>query len=629
MAQQTRRRAYATYLAVVMAATAGSVSAASQYGNPDTASVEHTGKLEVIHIDDFEHQRSTHRYRIIDAITRSPIEFQFSGALPKDAVTGAFVRIRGKKKGQRVFLAADAPSSLEVLAPATTMVSGDQKTLVLVANFTDASVSCPIQEIQDRVFSEPTGQSVNNLYAETSLGAVSLSGSVAGPFQTGYSSTAACDLDAWTRAAEAQAQANGISLSQYARRIYVLPRQNACNYVGLGTVGGTPSQSWIFRCEMTDVYAHELGHNLGMGHSGTASGEYYDTSDIMSFSGWGLRQINAPHQEQMGWRTAPALQEISGSGTYQVATLETPPAATSAPQILKIRKPDTNEYYYLSYRQPIGLDANLDPSYLTGAALHRYTGTTAGTLAQLGTFLVDTFTDGERFSDEANGITVTQVDHTPNDVTVQVEFSPVCVRSAPLLTVAPASQTGGPGAALKYTLTVSNTDTSACPASTWAIVSQAPSGWVSAISGSALNLPGGGTASLEWQVTSAVTASDGDYRATVMLTDSMAGHSGSATANYTVARPADTSSPSAPGTLTGTSVRKQISLGWQAAKDNVAVAGYRVWRNDKLIATTANTSYADTAVVNGTTYRYYVVAFDAAGNVSVASNTVNIMFKRR
>ena len=65
-----------------------------------------------------------------------------------------------------------------------TPVSGDQKTLVIVANFRDAVVSplrpgadCSIQAIGDRVFSDPSGYSVDALYREMSAGQVS---SVAG-----------------------------------------------------------------------------------------------------------------------------------------------------------------------------------------------------------------------------------------------------------------------------------------------------------------------------------------------------------------------------------------------------------------------------------------------------------------
>jgi chitodextrinase len=57
------------------------------------------------------------------------------------------------------------------------------------------------------------------------------------------------------------------------------------------------------------------------------------------------------------------------------------------------------------------------------------------------------------------------------------------------------------------------------------------------------------------------------------------------------------------------------------------VAGYRVFRNGTQIGGDLGAStltYSDTTVVGGTTYSYTVKAFDAAGNISAASNTATI-----
>jgi fibronectin type 3 domain-containing protein len=68
----------------------------------------------------------------------------------------------------------------------------------------------------------------------------------------------------------------------------------------------------------------------------------------------------------------------------------------------------------------------------------------------------------------------------------------------------------------------------------------------------------------------------------------------------------------------------QVDLTWQASTDNVAVTGYDVYRDGQQIATTGpETSYSDTALIPGT-YKYEVRAFDAAGNVSDASNTATV-----
>ena len=41
---------------------------------------------------------------------------------------------------------------------------------------------------------------------------------------------------------------------------------------------------------------------------------------------------------------------------------------------VKIKKPDTGEFYYLSYRQPIGYDDSLSSTYTQGVNIHRYQG---------------------------------------------------------------------------------------------------------------------------------------------------------------------------------------------------------------------------------------------------------------
>ena len=78
--------------------------------------------------------------------------------------------------------------------------------------------------------------------------------------------------------------------------------------------------------------------------------------------------------------------------------------------------------------------------------------------------------------------------------------------------------------------------------------------------------------------------------------------------------------PSAPTSLSTTLVSAfLIDLSWSASTDNVAVAGYRIFRNGSQVGTTTETTYADTGLAASTTYTYVVTAFDAAGNMSASS----------
>jgi chitodextrinase len=87
----------------------------------------------------------------------------------------------------------------------------------------------------------------------------------------------------------------------------------------------------------------------------------------------------------------------------------------------------------------------------------------------------------------------------------------------------------------------------------------------------------------------------------------------------------DTTPPSAPSGLTATATTSSsVSLSWTASTDNVGVIGYNILRNGTKVGTSTTTSYTDNNVASGTTYTYTVTAFDAAGNVSPASNSATV-----
>lgn len=84
----------------------------------------------------------------------------------------------------------------------------------------------------------------------------------------------------------------------------------------------------------------------------------------------------------------------------------------------------------------------------------------------------------------------------------------------------------------------------------------------------------------------------------------------------------DVTAPSAPSLLTGAAVNaSQINLTWEASTDNIGVARYDLYRNGIYVASTQYSSFGDTGLKDDTSYNYYVIAKDVAGNSSVASNT--------
>ncbi|MBM3225882.1 MAG: hypothetical protein FJZ47_19090, partial [Candidatus Tectomicrobia bacterium] len=578
-----------------------------------------SGKFHVVHADDFDPKRSRFFYMLEDRQTGKMHHLEFqqppTAQEHKRLQTGAMVTVRGTAQGDTIALATAGTAQMTVQAPPpAAAVAGPQKTLVLVANFRDAQVACTNQTIRDIMFTDAQNRSIDDLYRETSYGQVSLEGQVLGPYTIDYASTSPCNYYAWSMAAEAAARARGVDLSQYSRRVYVLPEDNSCGYIGLGTIGGKPSMSWIFNCDMPDVYGHELGHNLSAHHASTPSNEYGDTSDIMGYGGIGLRHFNAPHKDAFGWLDAEQSVTVKQSGIYSIAPLELQPEDITAPQVLKIAKPDTSEFYYFSYRRPLGFDSKLSPAYLDRVNVHRYGGSGSSQ-----TYFLQALVDGGTFTDATNGITVTQLRHDAQTATVQIAFT--CTRTAPLVTLTPSTQTGGRGTQLRYVVSVTNKDGASCAQSTLNLGASVPAGWTGSVSPTSLALLPGARGSAVLSVTPPTTAVGGNYSIRTQVSDSrVAAHTVAATATYVL----DLTPPQAPATLTGKIVRTQNVLSWSAATDNVRVSYYTIWRNGARRAIEVGTSFSDSFLKTGTKYTYYVVATDQAGNNSTPSPIATI-----
>jgi len=103
--------------------------------------------------------------------------------------------VRSTADVQVVALDGTLTASAATTPTTSPVVTGDQKTLVILANFSDKTLACTPADVTARVFGS-TGASVNTQFRESSRNVVSFSGAVAGPFTIPYSSTGACDT--WT-----------------------------------------------------------------------------------------------------------------------------------------------------------------------------------------------------------------------------------------------------------------------------------------------------------------------------------------------------------------------------------------------------------------------------------------------
>ena len=86
----------------------------------------------------------------------------------------------------------------------------------------------------------------------------------------------------------------------------------------------------------------------------------------------------------------------------------------------------------------------------------------------------------------------------------------------------------------------------------------------------------------------------------------------------------DTTVPSTPTLSASGTTQTSTNLSWTASTDNVGVTGYNVYRGTTLLTTVTGTTYTATGLTASTAYSFTVRARDAAGNLSVTSNTVNV-----
>ena len=113
----------------------------------------------------------------------------------------------------------------------------------------------------------------------------------------------------------------------------------------------------------------------------------------------------------------------------------------------------------------------------------------------------------------------------------------------------------------------------------------APAGWTVTASASSLDLAAGGSATVTYSVAAPASALAGSYGLTVRVADGISPvHEVTASGNFVV-ETLDTSSPTIPASVTAAAKRGQVNVSWRPSTDNTGVAGYRIWRNGAIVAT--------------------------------------------
>ncbi|WP_189373780.1 Ig-like domain-containing protein [Vogesella alkaliphila] len=500
------------------------------------AAVEREGELEVIHVHYFD-KSTGNRYYLKTEEGR--VELKFKGKGPRQP-SGTRVRVKGSLSNN--VLALDSTTSYQVLALATSNTFGDQKTAVLLVNFQDNQTQpYTVSQANTTVFG-----SSSDFIKENSSQQTWLSGNVYGWLTLPINQT--CSPDNVAAYANQAAKNAGIDLTQYPRRIYVMPKNSACTWSGMGTVGGAPSSSWLNGSLYRGVVTHEMGHNLGLWHShsldcgATTLGsscnrsEYGDAFDTM---GNGGVHYNAFQKERLGWlnyNTSPAIATVeSGSTTVTLAPYAAAGSGTKALKVLKGVDATTGQksWYYVEFRQPLGFDSDISrfPWAVNGVLVRTGTDNSGDTSDLLDLTPNSSATDdisdsplavGKTFTDSGSGVSISLLSASSSGATVSVATGgqppaqPVCTRGNPSVALTPGqSPSVAAGTAVNFSLSVTNTDSSACSSSQFSLAATLPAGW-SSLPLSTLTLAPGASTSTTLSVTSATTAAAGSYGLSVV-----------------------------------------------------------------------------------------------------------------
>jgi hypothetical protein len=296
----------------------------------------------------------------------------------KDAQSGAAITDVHVIDGVEAGSVATGDGTARVGAAAA---SGTHQVLVVVADLpgqkasgtTAAKVAATVNGPVDDYWSTVTGGRVSfhaTAYAGTAGGRVTTTTS---PCKAG---SVAGTWDFWDEVAAKVGFTDGADQHLL---VYFAQTAECAGIAGLGTIGGNADGAdldgggrvWSNGYNIVGVLGHELGHNLGLGHSqelrcGTSVDAplarcdklvYNDLSDIMGLSWGNTGYLNALHLQRLGLLSSGDLVDVTSSRTVTLRPL----SKGSGVRVAELT--DGGTTYLVEARAAVGLDRWLGSSY--------------------------------------------------------------------------------------------------------------------------------------------------------------------------------------------------------------------------------------------------------------------------
>lgn len=241
---------------------------------------------------------------------------------------------------------------------------GDQHAVIIRINFPNHQVGISEEAIAQRLYSD--SNSVRQNFLDSSFNQTNFIPDSNGDGKAdiysvnlNYDLGNTCNVSQWKSDAKTAAEVQGIDLSHYKYFVYAIPREAKCRWAGVGNVGCKNTCFAMIKGYYNLVWAHELGHNLGLGHAGSdenndgvTENPYGDHSGIMGNVGYS--QIIGPHRLKLNYYDSHPGQVTSleqKAKTFKVHSLDKNPATNNIGyQVVKVKKEGMARGYFLTYR---------------------------------------------------------------------------------------------------------------------------------------------------------------------------------------------------------------------------------------------------------------------------------------